>query len=303
LEGRFCDYAVFSMPPPSSGGIAMQQALGILQRKWEDLIRYQHNSASYIHLITEALKHAFADRAHWLADLDFADVPVRQLISSQYLDELTSRVVVDRALEPQMYGTIDSPPNDGGTSHFCVIDASGMAVACTETINLNFGSLVTVPGFGFVLNNEMDDFTTVRGRANDFQLVQSDKNLPAPGKRPLSSMSPTIVLKDGKAILIAGGSGGPRIISGTLQVLLNCLIFDMNPADAVSVPRFHHQWIPNVLQLENDCGSEWVKSDLRNRGHELGSISAVGQVQLIRIGIDGIRAASDPRKGGAPAGY
>jgi gamma-glutamyltranspeptidase/glutathione hydrolase len=303
LEGRFREHTVLSMPPPSSGGIAMQQSLGILERRWSDLSRYKHNSAGFIHVIVEALKHAFADRARWLADSDFTNVPVQHLLSPGHLDELASRIALDRTSDPQTYGTIEPPPNDGGTSHFCVIDSAGMAVACTETINLNFGSLVTVPGFGFVLNNEMDDFTTVPGRANEFNLTQSDRNLPQGGKRPLSSMSPTIVVKDGRAVLIAGASGGPRIISGTFEAMLNCLVFDMQPQDAVSAPRFHHQWMPDVLQLENGSATEWVKSDLRSRGHELGSISVVGQVQLIRVDADGIRAASDPRKGGTPAGY
>lgn len=303
LVGQFRGCTIISMPPPSSGGIAMQQTLGILERRWSDLSRLKHNSVAYIHLVVEAMKHAFADRARWLADPAFANVPVEQLLSPEYLDDLAGRITLDRTVDPHTYGTTGPLPDDAGTSHFCVIDASGMAVACTETINLNFGSLVTVPGFGFVLNNEMDDFTTVPGRANEFLLVQSDRNLPEPGKRPLSSMSPTIVVKDDRVVLIAGGSGGPRIISGTLQVMLNNLLFEMPPNRAVSQPRFHHQWMPNSLQMEPGCGSESTRQQLRRMGHDIGLIEVVGQVQMITASPDGVRAASDPRKGGAPAGY
>jgi gamma-glutamyltranspeptidase/glutathione hydrolase len=184
-----------------------------------------------------------------------------------------------------------------------VIDASGMAVACTETINLVYGSLVVVPGFGFVLNDQMDDFTTRRGAPNAFGLRQSEANLPAPGKRPLSSMAPTILLAEGRPVVVAGASGGPRIITGTLQCILNCVLFDMTPAESVAAPRFHHQWLPDVLQFERRWTDEGTMAALRARGHETGRRQEVGNVQLIGVGAEGIRAASDPRRGGAPCGY
>jgi gamma-glutamyltranspeptidase/glutathione hydrolase len=177
-----------------------------------------------------------------------------------------------------------------------------MAVACTETINLTFGSLVEVPGFGFALNNEMDDFTTDPGAPNAFGLRQSDRNLPEPGKRPLSSMSPTIVLADGEVVLIAGASGGPRIITGTLQCILNCLWFGMTPGQALDAARFHHQWMPNVLQFERRWEDRKTMRALRKLGHKTERREEVGVVQLIRIDRDGIRAACDGRKGGHPAG-
>jgi len=242
-----------------------------------------------------------------LADPEFAPVPVDQLLSPKYLVALAERIDLDRTQVAGTYGSVDSAaidmPEDGGTSHFCVIDSSGMAVACTETINLGFGSLVEVPGFGFCLNNQMDDFTTTPDLANAFGLSQSDRNVPEPGKRPLSSMSPTIVLKEGKVELIAGASGGPRIITATTQCLLNCLVLGMSPQQAVSEPRFHHQWTPDVLQLDQHWEDSASLNALRLRGHQIGTITSESAVQMIRVTDDGIRAASDPRKGGRPAGY
>jgi gamma-glutamyltranspeptidase/glutathione hydrolase len=216
---------------------------------------------------------------------------------------------MEGTLDPFSYGSIVSaenpspPPSDSGTSHLCVIDSSGMAVACTETINLNYGSLLTVPGYGIVLNNEMDDFTTRPGEPNAFGLRQSMKNAPQGGKRPISSMSPTIMVKDGRVVLIAGASGGPRIITGTTQCILSSVLFGMSPVEAVNQPRFHHQWLPNVAKFEERWVDQSVMEDLSRRGHEVRSTDIVGEVQMIVIDSNGIRAASDPRKGGAPAGY
>ncbi|HRQ74990.1 MAG TPA: gamma-glutamyltransferase [Phycisphaerales bacterium] len=312
LRGSFYEYELLAMPPPSSGGIAMIQILGIMERvlRAEPTLLF-HNSPAYVHLLAEAMKHAFADRAEHLADAAFVNVPIDRLIDPAYLDDLASRIDPARVLDDRFgYGSISPAPQDGetlpgrgGTSHLSVIDSRGMAVACTETINLIFGSLLTVPDFGIVLNNEMDDFTTIPGAPNAFGLRQSDRNLPEPGKRPLSSMSPTILVKDGRAVLVAGASGGPRIITGTAQALLNSILFNMRPAQAVGAARFHHQWMPMTLQLEANRWSEQTRHELAQQGHTLGSTSDVGVVQLIRVHEDGIRAASDPRKGGAPAGH
>ncbi len=308
LVGNFLGKQVVTMSPPSSGGVAMLQILGMLQRKMPDL-RYQyHNTAGYVHLITEAMKYAFADRATWLADPDYVDVPVDDLLDTQYLDQRALGISGLRTHDdPSAYiSPLDSDYSfieDGGTSHISVIDAHGMAVACTETINLTFGSLVVVPGFGFVLNDQMDDFTTVPGSSNAFGLQQSDRNLPEPGKRPLSSMSPTIVLENNRVIYVAGASGGPRIISGTLQCLLNCMLFNMTAADAVNRSRFHHQWLPNKLWLEESWPSWTERSKLRLFEHDLATRREIGVVQLLAVIDNQIHAASDPRKGGMPAGY
>lgn len=303
LVGSFQGRAVLAMPPPSSGGIAILQILGLLERRLPDLDPTDFQ-ADYVHLVAEAMKHAFADRAEFLADAAFVDVPIARLLSDVYLDELASRIDLARTQDRFVYGSVTPAPADSGTSHLSVIDAGGMAVACTETINMGYGSLVCVPGFGFALNNEMDDFTTIPGQPNAYGLRQSDRNLPEPGKRPLSSMSPTIVVgRDGRAELVAGASGGPRIITGTLQCLLNCLLFDMPPAEGVGQPRFHHQWMPETLLFEGRWSDDGLRASMRARGHDVGERDGVGVVQLIRRHADRLRAASDPRKGGAPAGY
>ncbi len=308
LRGDFGEYEVLTMPPPSSGGIAMLQMFGIYDRRAADFGTPQHNDAAYVHLLSEAMQHAFADRAEFLADPRYADVPTEQLLDAAYLDELAARVRQDGLLNDRFdYGSVTPAEADaatgGGTSHFSVIDADGMAVACTETVNLFFGSLVMVEEFGIVLNNEMDDFTTIPGQPNAFGLRQSDRNVPEPGKRPLSSMSPTIFLKDGQAVAIAGASGGPRIITATVQALLNSTLFGMTPQQAVEAPRFHHQWMPAELVLEDRWDDERVKEALAELGHTITTREDIGVVQIITVSDDGIRAASDPRKGGAPAGY
>jgi gamma-glutamyltranspeptidase/glutathione hydrolase len=306
LTGSFGGFDVIAMPPPSSGGITLLQILSILERRWADLAPLYHNSPPYIHLVTEAMKHAFADRAAWLADPAFVDVPTRRLLDPTYLDQLALRISMTRtSSNPLAYGSVDETDllEDGGTSHISVIDANGMAVACTETINTEFGSMVLVPEYGFFLNNEMDDFTTIPGTVNAYGLRQSDRNLPEPGKRPLSSMSPTILTREGRVVLVIGGSGGPRIISGTLQCILNCMLFELPPADAVQRARFHHQWLPDELFFEQRWPSWSTRSEMRSYGHQLNARRDIGVIQMIRITQRGIEAASDPRKGGEPAGY
>jgi gamma-glutamyltranspeptidase/glutathione hydrolase len=302
LRGRFRGLEVLSMPPPSSGGLAMLQVLGILERRLDD-IALEHNRPAYVHLLAEAMKHAFADRATWLADPDFVEVPVGRLLSATYLDQRAASIDLRHTSGPELYGLPRTPVEDGGTSHLSVVDAQGGAVACTETINLVYGSLVAVPGFGFALNDQMDDFTTRPGEPNAFGLRQAEANLPAPGKRPLSSMAPTILLAEKRPAVVAGASGGPRIITGTLQGVLDCVLFDMTPEQAVAAPRFHHQWLPDMLEFEAQWTDERTITVLEGLGHRTGRRDEVGVVQLIRAGPDGIRAASDPRKGGAPAGY
>ncbi len=287
------------MPPPSSGGTTIAETMAILGAMGADLGDPIDTNAER-HRLVEALKHAFADRARWMADPAFEPVPTEAMLDPANIARIASQID-DRTHDPAAYGTPDALPDDGGTSHVSVVDRWGGAVACTETINLEFGSLVGVDAFGFVLNNEMDDFTTRRGRPNAFGLTQSERNLPAVGKRPLSSMSPTIVLDDRGVLAVAGASGGPRIITGTLQSLLNALS-GMDAGDAVAAPRLHHQWMPDRVDLEPDAAA-WGE-DLRRRGHATGSRDAVGNVQLIKRDPDGgWQAASDPRKGGRPAGH
>ncbi len=310
----FEDNTFLTMGPPSSGGLAMGQVLGILERigtpSLEPSSTSAHELATRLHKLAEAYKHAFADRARWLGDPEFVALPVQGLLSHAYLDKRAAMFDPSRTLESGAYALDEpvSPIEDAGTSHLSVVDAQGNAVACTETINLAFGSLVAVPEFGFVLNNEMDDFLTRQGVPNAFGLVQSDRNLPAPGKRPLSSMSPTIVLdQDGRVRIVAGASGGPRIITGTLEVVLRALQADegVSALDIVSAPRFHHQWLPDRLDLEPadwDFDRDDLVGELESLGHKVGSRQSVGNVQLILRRNQGYDAASDPRKGGKPAG-
>ena len=305
LTGEFRGHRVLTMPPASSGGVALLQTLNTLSayERLHDvrLEKMKHNSVEYVHLLTEALKHAFADRAEYLGDTDFAKVPVQKLISRRYAKTLAQKIKADRTFPIKYYGRFQ-PVNDGGTSHFSVIDAHGNAVACTETINLGFGSRVVEPKFGIVLNDEMDDFAAAPGKPNAFGLIQSEANAIAPGKKPLSSMTPTIVLKEGKAVLAVGASGGPRIISSTIQVLLNTVCFGMEPQRAVGMPRFHHQWVPNSILLEPQLDKP-LRKNLVQRRHTVRLRSKLSATQAATRSGDSLRGGSDPRKYGQPAGY
>lgn len=297
LRVRVADFELLSMPPPSSGGTTIAQTLGIMVALGMDP-RDPIDTDEERHRFVEALRHAFADRSRWLADPAFAPVPVDAMLAPANIARMAD-LIGDRALGPDAYGTHDALPDDSGTSHLSAVDRWGGAVACTETINLEFGSLLGVPGYGVVLNNEMDDFTTARGRANAFGLTQSDRNLPEVGKRPLSSMSPTIVLEDGRASVVVGASGGPRIITGTAQTLLAALS-GSDAGAAVAAPRVHHQWMPDRVEVEPDSG--WA-AGLAERGHTVLERPAGSNVQVIRRAGEKWQAASDPRKGGRPAGH
>lgn len=302
LVGQVDGYEWICMPPPSSGGVTILQTMMILDAINYDFDHAQMNDEK-THQLIEALKHAFADRSMYLADPEFVDLPINDLLDESIIHE-RAQMITTGVHDPRHYGTANLIPTDGGTSHVSVIDPFGGAVACTETINLEFGSLVGVDEFGFILNNEMDDFTTIPGQPNAFGLVQSDRNLPAPGKRPLSSMSPTIVLDEsGQIFAIAGASGGPRIITGTLQSIINAM-GGMNAGDAVEAPRLHHQWLPNTLFVESELYPSLAARSQRGNWNQVRHADSVGNVQLIvrdRNG-NGWQAASDPRKGGIPAG-
>lgn len=306
LRTRYLGFTILAMPPPSSGGIAMIEAFNTLSAfERTDAGQHRgalpHNSPDYVHLLTEAMKHVFADRATYLGDADFVDVPVARLTSAEYAGEIAGRIAMQKTRPATTYGRYE-PVNDGGTSHLSVIDTAGNAVACTETINTLFGSYVVEPEFGIVLNNEMDDFSAIPGRPNVFGLVQSEANAISAGKRPLSSMSPTVVLKDDRAVYALGASGGPRIISTTIQVLMNLLRFEMKPDVAINHARFHHQWLPNELLLEQPL-SRSVKTSLEERGHLVRTQAGLAVSQVASRGDRGVSGASDPRRGGRPEGY
>ncbi len=307
LVSSYRDYTVIAMPPPSSGGVALVQMLNTLARfdlehsRREDPARTQH-------LIVEAMKHAYADRARWLADTDFVPVPTDLLTSRQYAAQLAARIEPDRVLNASAYGTSDvksgaaALPDDAGTSHFCVVDRWGNVVVSTETINTSFGALVAVDEWGVILNNEMDDFTALPGERNAFGLIQSDRNAVEPGKRPLSSMSPTIILKDGEPYLMLGASGGPRIISSVLAVVLNVLDFALPIERAITTPRVHHQWTPDEVYFDRTALPD-VVAGLESRGHVMSNDARGGVVQAILRTTTGWVGVSDPHKAGRPAGY
>jgi gamma-glutamyltranspeptidase/glutathione hydrolase len=293
LIGSYRNRVIITMPPPSSGGVAILLMLNVLEGFRLD--QYQHNSAAYLHLLAEAMKHAFADRAQFLGDPDFVHVPVRKLAEKNYADWVRRRISPDKTHAPAFYGYFNYHAEKGGTTHFSVIDRFGNAVACTQSVNTRFGSKLLEPRTGIVLNNEMDDFAIHAETGNVYGLIGNTANSLEPRKRPLSSMSPTIILSGNRAELIVGGAGGPRIISATLQTILNILDFQMPVKAAVEAARIHHQWLPDRLNLETKIGAQ-EKKVLTERGHALREQGALGVVQAITINGSNASGAADPRK-------
>jgi len=293
-------FEVLLMPPPSSGGVAVAEMLNILEH-WDLAQVRREDPALAAHLMVEAAKHAMADRAELLGDPDFSQIPVDHLVDKKYAHKLTNRIRPDRTSEPTAYGS--RFPDDDGTSHYCVADRWGNVVSATETINTDWGSLVWVESWGIVLNNEMDDFTVEPGRPNAYNLLQSEANAVGPLKRPLSSMSPSIVVEKRRPALVLGGSGGPRIITAVLQVMVKVLDCRMPLGQAVSSPRWHHQWQPNELYRNEYSGDDPVVTGLAARGHVVSARKRSAVVQAIRIEKGRFIGASDPRKGGKPAGF
>lgn len=293
LLGTYRQRLVITMPPPSSGGIALIQMLNVLEGYQLGLI--PHNSATYLHLLAEAMKHAFADRAQYLGDPDFIKVPVEKLISKKYATKIRSHISPVRTYPTKFYGISSLKTEKGGTTHFGVLDGSGNAVSCTLTINTRFGSKILVPRTGIILNNEMDDFSIHAGIPNVYGLIGNKANSLQPKKRPLSSMTPTIILQGDRPVLIVGASGGPRIITVTLQTILNTLDYHMPLKKAVQSPRVHHQWIPNELRVEGKISRNTIKS-LRRRGHVVRGKKTIGVVQAILIKRGQMTAVADSRK-------
>jgi gamma-glutamyltranspeptidase/glutathione hydrolase len=303
LTGKWGRYTIATMPLPSSGGLAMLEMLGILESTGIDLAKAGAGSSLAVHILAESLKHAFADRARFLGDVSASNESVIEILNPKRLARLAKRISKRRVKRLESYGDkkLGKPgavKNDKGTSHLCVVDADGNAVSLTTTVNGYFGAKVVAPVSGVVLNNEMDDFSLRSGVPNMFGLIQSDHNLVGPGKRPLSSMTPTLVLDEKGVVGCAGGSGGPRIISNTFQVLLNVFVFGMDAQEAVDAPRIHHQWKPDKLVFEKESPLD-IQRSLKKRGHTLEQSRYPTAVQLIVVREDGTReAASDPRKAG-----
>jgi gamma-glutamyltranspeptidase/glutathione hydrolase len=292
LVGSYRKRTVLAMPPPSSGGVAILESLNALEG--HRLSELPHNSATYLHLLTEVLKHAFADRAQYLGDPDFITAPVSRLVSKEYGAWIRGRISPSKTQPAKFYGFSQFRGEQGGTTHFSVIDRHGNAVACTLSVNTRFGSKLLVPKTGVVLNNTMDDFA-IHPAGNVYGLVGNEANALRPKKRPLSSMSPTIVLRGDRPELIVGGAGGPRIISATLQTILNVIDYRMPVEKAVAAPRVHHQWLPERLDVENEIPQETRRS-LERRGHVLRESRVLGVVQAIVAERGNITGAADPRK-------
>jgi gamma-glutamyltranspeptidase/glutathione hydrolase len=298
--GEYRGLRVASFPPPSSGGAVLIEALNILEGF--DLAALRPGGAPAIHLVSEAMKLAFADRAAYMGDSDFVDVPIDRLVSKSYAENQRARIDIEVVTSIPGPGAI---PEDAGTTHLSVTDSDGRAVALTMTINTPFGSGITVPGTGVVLNNEMDDFAIATGVPNSYGLIDTrGANLIAAGKRPLSSMTPTILDRDGRLFMVSGSPGGPRIISTTLLTVLNVVDWKMDPEAAAAAPRFHHQWDPNRLRVEPETADEVIAS-LEARGHEVERSSrhwSAAEVIVIDAATGYHLGGSDPRTDGAAVG-
>jgi gamma-glutamyltranspeptidase/glutathione hydrolase len=303
LRGRFREFEIVSAPPPSSGGVHIVQILNMLES--DDLAAMGHNSAAYLHLLTESMKLAYADRSQYLGDPDFAEVPVAKLIDKAYAARQRKLIDPTRATPSATIrpGQVLLPESKD-TTHYSVADDKGNMVSNTYTLNASFGSAIAVPGTGMLLNNEMGDFAARPGKPNLFGLVQGETNSIEGGKRPLSSMSPTIVFRDGKPWLATGSPGGSRIITTVLQTLLNAMAFDMNVATAGISARIHHQWLPDELLAESGISPDTVRL-LEQMGHkvQLGG-RTIGRTQSIMLEDDWLLGATDTRRpGGWVAGY
>jgi gamma-glutamyltranspeptidase/glutathione hydrolase len=306
VRGTYRGFEIVSFPPPSSGGVHVVEILNLLEGF--DLRAMGDTSADFVHTVAEAMKLAFADRAKWLGDPDFTKVPTG-LIAKSYAAELAKNIRSDRATAVTGAGT---PPfadadffrreQSRHTTHFSTADAEGNWVACTASLNTSFGSKVVVPGTGILLNNHMDDFSAQPGVPNYFGLVGAEANAISAGKRPLSSMSPTIVLKDGKPILSVGAAGGPTIISQTLLAILRTVDFGKSPREALAGARLHHQWKPDELHVEAAFGDA-VIAELRKRGHTVVVEKSLGAAQAVGLAPDGgFLGSADPRGEGLADG-
>ena len=293
LIGNYRKRLIITMPPPSSGGVGLLQMLNVLEG--HQLHRIPHNSATHLHLMAEVMKHAFADRAQYLGDPDFVKAPVEMLTSRDYASWIRGRISSVKTYPAKYYGLGNLKAEQGGTTHFGVLDRFGNAVACTLSINTRFGSKLMVPKTGIILNNEMDDFSISPGGGNVYGLVGNEANSLRPKKRPLSSMAPTIVLQGDRPELIVGGAGGPRIISAILQTIINFLDFQMPIRQAVESARVHHQWIPEELNVEAKLPADTRKS-LERRGHAVKERSVLGVVQAISQRRSKMSGAVDRRK-------
>jgi gamma-glutamyltranspeptidase/glutathione hydrolase len=298
VRGSYRGYDIVSMPQPSSGGVVLLETLNILEGfPMHDMAQ---GSAPSLHLMIEAMKRAYADRARYLGDPAFVNAPIAALVAKDYAAKQRLSIDLNRAT-PWTDALSALPPREGSnTTHFSVVDSRGNAVSNTTTLNFSYGVGLVAEGTGVLLNNELDDFTAAPGASNAYGLVGFEANLPGPGKRPLSSMAPTIVLKDGKPVLVTGSPGGSRIISTVLQVIVNVLDYQMDVAAAVAAPRLHHQWLPDEVRIERGFTDETLAA-LKAMGHVI--VVPLGQTSANSIAVtpNGLLGAPDPRTRGAEA--
>jgi gamma-glutamyltranspeptidase/glutathione hydrolase len=308
LEGAYHGYEIITAPPPSAGGLGILQMLGILNGTGFE--SDGPNSLKAVHYTAEAMRRFYADRSEYLGDPSYYRVPVQQLLSSRYLSKRR-----DSINPAQATPAVDIKPGrilseaahvnqreSSETTHFNIVDAEGNAVAVTYTLNNSFGSGVTVPGLGFLLNDEMDDFAAKPGSPNMFGLVGGDVNAIQPGKRPLSSMNPTIITRDGKLFMAVGAPGGSRITTGVLQVMIDVIDFHMNPQDAVDLPRFHDQWKPDILYLQKGFNPD-VQAALVKMGYKTQPINDVARVEAIVVRNGLLEGGTESQHNGKVAGY
>jgi gamma-glutamyltranspeptidase/glutathione hydrolase len=305
LTGHYKDYEVITSPPPSSGGIGILQMLGMLEGSGYE--KSGAGSAASIHYVAEVMRRFYADRSEYLGDPDFVKNPITKLLDPAYIASRRASIDPQHATPSSQIrpGNLEMPESTQ-TTHFNVVDSEGNAVAVTYTLNGGFGSGVTAPGLGFLLNNEMDDFAAKPGTENMFHLIQGERNAIQPGKRPLSSMTPTILVRDGKLFMALGAPGGSRIINGVMEVILNVVDFHMNVQDAIDWPRFHHQWMPDELYLERGISPD-TAALLRAMGHKVASFEAtdpiVARVEAI-LNQDGwLQGGADGRGNSKAEGY
>jgi len=297
VRGTYRGYDIASMPQPSSGGVVLIETLNILEGF--NLGELKQGSAASLHLLIEAMKRGYADRARYLGDPAFVNAPIATLIAKDYAAKQRAGIDPDRVTsltDPSLV----QPREGQNTTHFSIVDAFGNAVSNTYTLNFSYGVGLVADGTGVLLNNELDDFTAAPGASNAFGLVGYEANLPGPGKRPLSSMTPTIVMKDGKVVLVTGTPGGSRIISTVLQVIVNVIDYRMDIAAAVAAPRLHHQWMPDEVRVEPGFQQD-VLAALRSKGHRVMDSGGYSSANSILITANGLLGAPDARTRGAEA--
>lgn len=303
-QSEFKNFTVYSMPPPSSGGIAIAQLL----KMWEnaDTDNITHNSIEYIHLITEMERRVYADRSVFLGDPEFHTVPEKEMLNRDYLKTRMKDFNPKKATPSSKIkeGEIGIPAESTETTHLSVVDDEGNAVSVTTTLNGHYGSKILVEGGGFFLNNEMDDFSAKPGTPNMFGLVGGEANAIAPNKRMLSSMTPTIVEKDGELFLVAGSPGGSTIITSVFQTIMNTAVFGMDLEKAIGVPKFHSQWLPDVIMLEEGRFEPEVIEKLESMGHEITTVPSLGRVDAVLVNESKtLESCGDPRGDDTAAGY